>query len=342
MTTPSLVQSLSNIDEPDCRPVKLSAPERRPDPLRKTRPMKAVFDVKPGSGYDDDIVRRYHFPATAAYMKVAQATLGDWIIYREPKRNGGRQAYVAAARVVRLEIDKERGDRCYAHVDGFIPFPRPVGLLENGRYREERLRRIADRRLAGRELQGHSLRAISDADFDSIVEAALGEIVAPENARRLGLDEGGYPVGPGIAMGENSARRTELLLINRKIRDANFRLQICEAYYDRCAVTGLRIINGGGRSEVQAAHILPVAEGGPDIVQNGMALSATVHWLFDRHLISISDDHRLLVSHNRVPRELQSLFKEAETKLYLPKDKRLWPHRNFLAHHRERFAGYAS
>ena len=35
-----------------------------------------------------------------------------------------------------------------------------------------------------------------------------------------------------------------------------------------------KIVNGGGRSEVQAAHILAVADGGPDIVQNGIALSA--------------------------------------------------------------------
>jgi putative restriction endonuclease len=89
------------------------------------------------------------------------------------------------------------------------------------------------------------------------------ERFTPENARRLGLDEGGYPVGPGIAMGEKSARRTELLLINRKIRDANFRLQICEAYYDRCAVTGLRIINGGGRGRVPGDGVGGSGVGGP-------------------------------------------------------------------------------
>jgi putative restriction endonuclease len=33
-----------------------------------------------------------------------------------------------------------------------------------------------------------------------------------------------------------------------------------------------------------------VAEGGPDVVQNGIALSATAHWLFDRHLIALTDD----------------------------------------------------
>ena len=106
-------------------------------------------------------------------------------------------------------------------------------------------------------------------------------------------------------------------------------------------MTGLRIINGGGRSEVQAAHIKPVADGGPDVTHNGIALSATVHWLFDRHLISINEDYRLLVSHNRVPSELQSLFRSEHETLYLPKDRRLWPHPAFLASHREKYAGTA-
>ncbi|MGH7010760.1 MAG: HNH endonuclease, partial [Caulobacteraceae bacterium] len=104
-----------------------------------------------------------------------------------------------------------------------------------------------------------------------------------------------------------------------------------------CAVTGLKIINGGGAAEVQAAHIKPVADGGPDVAQNGLALSATVHWLFDRHLISVGEDYRLLVAHNRVPAELASLFRPANEVLHLPDDQRDWPHPTFLAHHRDKF-----
>ena len=101
----------------------------------------------------------------------------------------------------------------------------------------------------------------------------------------------------------------------------------------------MRIVSGGGRAEVQAAHIWPVAEGGPDIVQNGIALSATCHWLFDRHLISLRDDYGLLVSHNRVPSELRTLFEKQTDKIRLPSDERLWPRLDFIARHREQFAG---
>ncbi|MDE2357529.1 MAG: HNH endonuclease, partial [Alphaproteobacteria bacterium] len=61
--------------------------------------MKAVFDVKPGSGYDDDITRRYHFPARSNYLEAARDAVGDWVLFREPQRNGGRRAYIATARV---------------------------------------------------------------------------------------------------------------------------------------------------------------------------------------------------------------------------------------------------
>lgn len=42
--------------------------------------------------------------------------------------------------------------------------------------------------------------------------------------------------------------------------------------------------------------IRPVEANGPDIVSNGLALSGTAHWMFDRGLISLSDDLGILIS----------------------------------------------
>lgn len=41
-------------------------------------------------------------------------------------------------------------------------------------------------------------------------------------------------------------------------------------YEARCAITGLKLINGVGRAEVEAAHIHPVEKGGLDVVSNGL------------------------------------------------------------------------
>ena len=189
------------------------------------------------------------------------------------------------------------------------------------------------------------MRSLSDADFSAIVAAGLAETLAPQNAIRLGLAdieptgvaEIGAPFDHGAAPGLEQVRRVEQALVNRKVRDANFRRHVCAAYDDRCAVTGLRIINGGGRSEVQAAHIWSVGDGGPDVIQNGLALSGTVHWLFDRHLISLTDDYRLLISHNKVPAELRVLFERQMNRIHLPGDERLWPHTTYVEKHREQF-----
>ena len=303
--------------------------------------MKAVFDTKPNSGYDDEIVRRYHFPTQSNYVEAAEAAIGDWIVYREPQRNNGRRAYIAAARVLRVEHDPKLRNHAYAIVGEYLPFDRPVAFSGGPKgYWEASLRAIENPSRVGATLQGKAMRVISEVDFAQIVGAGLIETLAPENARRLdlvGVEEAARPFEFDFAPGLDQVRRVEQLLVNRKIRDANFRRQVCEAYDDRCAVTGLRIINGGGRSEVQAAHIWGVGEGGPDVVQNGLALSGTIHWLFDRHLISLTDDYRLLVSHNKVPTELRVLFERQMDRIHLPQDNRLWPHQTYVKRHRERF-----
>src|SRR3546814_1461306 len=125
------------------------------------------------------------------------------------------------------------------------------------------------------------------------------------------------------------------MLVNRKIRDANFRNHVLDAYENTCAVTGLRIVNGGGKAEAQAAHIWSVAGGGPDIVQNGVALSATAHCLSDRHLITFDDNLSLLVSQNKAPSALLQLYPPAAQHIRPPRDQSLHPRPMFAARPRD-------
>lgn len=100
-------------------------------------------------------------------------------------------------------------------------------------------------------------------------------------------------------------------------------------------MTGLKLLNGGGRSEVQAAHIRPVAHGGPDSVRNGMALSGTVSWMFDRGLISVDDDYSMLIASGGVPETISRLM-NPEQRLLVPARADERPHSQFLHYHRER------
>ena len=44
------------------------------------------LDARCDTAYDDDIARRCHFPN--AYLGEARKSVGDWIVYREPRRGG--------------------------------------------------------------------------------------------------------------------------------------------------------------------------------------------------------------------------------------------------------------
>lgn len=271
-----------------------------------TGPGSCEGDTRAESGYDDEIIERYHFPNR--YLPVAQQSVGHWVVYREPRRGGGRSGYVAVARLVSIDPDPVDPGRSYARMADFLPFDAVVPLEHADGFYEARLRNISDRSRIGVTLQGRSVRPIPDEEFGAIVHAGLATTLAPENAASLDLDAA--PVDTNT-----------LGLLRAPPGDASFRRQVCDAYENICAVTGLRIVNGSGKAEVQAAHIWPVAEGGPDVVQNGIALSGTVHWLFDRHLISLTDDYGLLVSHNRVPHELQHLFQRHWIEFGFPSSK---------------------
>ena len=102
-------------------------------------------------------------------------------------------------------------------------------------------------------------------------------------------------------------------------------------------MTGISIINGGGRPEVEAAHIRPVGNdhNGPDSMRNGIALSRSIHWMFDRGLLSLTDGYEILMVKELIPDPVKRLL-NPEGKILLPADRRLYPHPQFLQYHRER------
>ena len=302
--------------------------------------MKGVFDTRPLTKYDDDISRRYHFPNR--YLAEAERTAKDWIVYREPRRGGGRQAYVAVAQVSRIEPDPSDPGSSYAYVSDYLEFDQVVPLHNGMQYYEARLNSVTNPSNIGVALQGRSVRTITEEEFSAIALAGLAETLHDQNPHRLeyGKSDADLILRAFLeATPEDQKRRIAQMLVNRPLRDWAFRRSVVSAYKETCAVTGLRMVNGGGKAEVQAAHIRAVEDDGPDIVQNGIALSATCHWLFDRHLISLRNDYSLLVAHNRVPTEFQDLFSGQLKRIHLPDDEKLWPRQIYMEWHREQFLG---
>ena len=81
-------------------------------------------------------------------------------------------------------------------------------------------------------------------------------------------------------------------------------------------------------------HIRPVEADGPDTVRNGIALTGTAHWLFDRGLLTFGDDYRILLSPHGVPNDLDKLIRP-ERELLLPNQPAWRPHTTYLKWHRE-------
>lgn len=296
--------------------------------------MKGVFTAREGSGYDDRLENRYHFPNR--YLSAVEKVVGDWIVYHEPRRGGGRMAYIAAARVAALVPDPERPGHSYALMQDFLPFDRITPIRHGSGFYEEGAGRTE---FVGAYFQGRSIRTITDAEFAAIVRVGLDEVLDVRNRSLMDLDPEQLDEQArqllDLPRGQQE-RRIDQILMNRPIRDAAFRSSVRRAYDYTCAITGISLRNGGGRPEVDGAHIWSVEDGGPDVVQNGIALSKTMHWMFDRGLLGIRDDYSLIVSHNKVPPEYRSLIGERERQIRLPEKEIHWPDRFYLAKHREK------
>lgn len=295
---------------------------------------RGVFIHRQDSIYDDVPGQRYQFPQ--AYLNRARSMVGDWVLYYEPVKVRGSRGYYAMARVEKIVPDVQAPNMYVALIEplSYLQFPNPVpfddgaGPIEQGLLNE-------GGRLSGRAQA--AVRPISLADFDRIRARGLAEdrpllprVGAPEVNSQFEVSEGAQ--APFVF--EQERERLEAIT-SRVVRDRLFRRVVLRAYGERCAVTGLKLINGGGRAEVAAAHIRPVEHNGPDIINNGVALSGTAHWMFDRGLITFSDDLDIVVSRQVNDRDgVESLINKTG-RLIGPLEMRDRPHPAFLRWHRE-------
>ncbi len=81
-----------------------------------------------------------------------------------------------------------------------------------------------------------------------------------------------------------------------KGRNPKFRDRILRAYEYSCAVCGFNVRLGNNLIAVEAAHIKWHQAGGPDSEENGIALCALHHKLFDRGVFTINDSKEFLVA----------------------------------------------
>jgi putative restriction endonuclease len=284
--------------------------------------------------YNDSPAERYQFPRQ--YLTRVQPTIGDWIIYLEPTKVRNTRGYFAVAKVETIVPDPTKPNMFLALIEPgsyidfshSVPFRNHDGPLERGLLNQAGV-------ISGRAQS--AVRPLSPNDFRRIVETGLSDQdrVLPRT------DE----VKPSNLFSEERLsfeieRPVIQSLISRKKRDQLFRRAVLAAYDSKCGVTGWKLINGGGRAEAEAAHIKPVEHAGPDSIQNGIALSGTVHWMFDRGLIGLSDELEILVHRKVNDRQGVEAMINSTGRLQAPALAAHRPHPAFLAWHRD-FHGFS-
>ncbi len=290
-----------------------------------------VFIHRSDSIYEDSPAEQYQFPRQ--YLRRVEACIGDCIDYYEPIKDADTRGYIAIAKVRQVIPDPGAPEMYLALIEpgSYLDFANPVpfngatGPIERGVLNDQG-------RISGRAQS--AVRPISPEDFRSIVELGFEERapLLPRFDNEMPLQGLGEEQTP-FRLDQQRDRIS--VTMSRILRDRVFRRVVLRAYDERCAITGLKLINGRGRAEVAAAHIRPVEASGPDIVSNGIALSGTAHWMFDRGLISLADDLTILISRQtNDPQGIQSIINKSGLAL-APARMSDRPHPHFLRWHRE-------
>lgn len=296
---------------------------------------KGIFLFREDSIYDDRPWEVYQFPRP--YLSRANQMVGDWVIFLEPTK-AGKKGYHAVGQVSRITPDPRISDMYLALIDPstYLEFDRDVPFQSDGAY-PERSALNEMGRISGRAQS--AVRTIPDADFNRIIAMGLDTLdpLLPrvDDALAASLF---HETQSGFVYDED---KTKILTL-RTVRDRIFRSKVLKAYGSRCALTGFKFINGGGRAEVEAAHIKSVGAKGPDVVQNGLALSGTIHWMFDRGLVTVSDDQTILLSNHINDVDGVRKILNADGRALFPEQPIERPDPRYLSWHREHcFKGVA-
>lgn len=281
--------------------------------LPQARPSKCVLVCAAQQNLGDRLDS--YICVTQRWVAIAARAVGQWVIFQDAVGPGSR-GYFAAARVD--QIVRNPTDQAQHLI-----------LIEPGSFLE-----------FGRDVPAASdpalVRTISNEEFDQIVDLGLIEefdMLPREDA--IGSAPSVEPKHDRVHEPFFDQIERETALVSRTVRDRQFRKRVLDAYDCRCALTGMRLINGGGRAETQAAHIVGVEHKGTDQIINGIALSGTVHWMFDRGLIALSDGGDILLSRKISDVDGVTKLLYPDCRARLPESEALRPHPRFLAWHRE-------
>jgi len=124
--------------------------------------------------------------------------------------------------------------------------------------------------------------------------------------------------------------------VSSQKRSKAFKDVVLEQYDFSCAVTNIKYYSNN-LVEAQAAHIIPRSLQGSDDPRNGIALSHTAHWAFDKGMFAISDQYEIIV-HSKAKNADVNKFPILDLHgepIKCPDDDNFRPHQEALEWHRK-------
>jgi putative restriction endonuclease len=141
------------------------------------------------------------------------------------------------------------------------------------------------------------------------------------------ITTGDVPVAAG------SLRYGEYYMQKARFGQGTFRVLVTDAYNRRCSITGERTLPA-----LDAAHIKPYAESGPNRTSNGLLLRSDIHKLFDKGYITVTSNYRVEVS-RKIKEEFENgrdyYAFHGNDLIVLPQDRNDRPSIEYLKWHNE-------
>lgn len=240
-----------------------------------------ILESREGSGYADS-ERSYEFPSQylARFSGLDGANDCLALMY-EPRREGGRQAFVAWTTLRERPEKVAAGMYRVQFLHDLVSFDTPVPLQVDGVATEHRLREVPRARW-GSALQGKAVREIPLQNIWDILAAS-----SLENFTKL-ADHSHNLVVPTGPIAQEVSRISSL--VNRIRRHAAFRDAALGRFSHSCVVTGWRAPEWKASrlsGLLEAAHIRPLAHQGADLMGNALVLTPTAHRMFDAGFIGL-------------------------------------------------------
>ncbi len=123
------------------------------------------------------------------------------------------------------------------------------------------------------------------------------------------------------------------------LRGSIFKREIPKIYNNTCCISGMRVDSTKDISMIDACHIVPFSESFDDTITNGFTLCPKLHRAFDRGLIAIDENYRVLISNNFNEKESIYGIRIFEGKeIILPRIESYYPLKtNFKKHREEKY-----